>query len=191
MAENESLDIRNIHSTRWRVLRGRILAGTTDEAVAKILLENLYQTFKKVVRQIPLGALLNAMQTEGDVRAVLRECRNHEYAQLISRQFEPGLGAVGILEHALWATVDRFLDQIQHDAVPSRNWPDMVTYDLAQDAWRAAIFDDLRHLAQVLADDPAHPPRMPSRSSEERAQDMTILNSMSLLRDFGGQDDRH
>jgi AcrR family transcriptional regulator len=192
MAENESLDIENRNSRRWRILREAIRAGADDDVVVRALLENLVQTLKKVVRQAPLAPLLQAMLNGGDVLAILRGCRNHEYAMMIANQFEPGLDAAAIVEHAIWFTVDRFLDQIalgthaHPGVVPSEHWPDVVTYDLAQGAWRAAIYDDVRHLARTLADNPTRGPRLPSRTTEEKAHDLADLNSLSLLERPGG-----
>jgi hypothetical protein len=190
MAENESLDIGNRSSRRWRALRDLIRNGEADDVVVAAVLQNLYQTFKHVVRQVPLDALLDALLTGGDVRAVIRDCQDHEYAQLIARQLQPGLSAFEVIDQTLWATTDRFLDQIEIEVVGTENWPDIRTFEEAKTVWRAKIFDDLRALAGKLAANPEQPPRLPPRTADQKNRDLAQLNSMSLLGGTGGHYER-
>lgn len=190
MAENESLDISYRKSRRWRALHDQIRNGATDDVIATAILENLYQTFKGVVRQIPLKALLEAMQAGGDVRGIIRDCQDHEYAQLVAAQYQVGLAPVDIVEHSLWATVDRFLEQIALDVVGSSNWADFQTYDQAATTWRRDVFDGVRELARKLAANPEQPPRLPSRTAEQKILVLARLNSMSLLRGTGDSHDQ-
>jgi hypothetical protein len=186
MAENESLDIESRQSRRWQHLRDAIRSGEADNEIERILLLNLFGAYKKVVRQIRLRPLLDALLTDGDVRGVLRECENQEYAQLIANQSQPGMDASDIMAQALWATADRFLEQIGMDVVGSEHWPDWLGFDQACQSWRQGVFNGLLGLASKLAESPDQPPRLPARTPEEKKRDLEHLNSMSLLRRQGG-----
>ena len=182
MAENESLDIRDRHSGRWRRLLKGIERNDPVERIAVDAVWCLHKTFKNLVVLLPVERLLEAATDEDrTIREVVRECRKgREYAELFAQQTAIHTDPVQIVEGVAYATVDRFLDQIELKVVGHGHWPDMSRYRTMRENVMMLIRNDVANLARRVADCPNEKPRMPRRSADQIEQDQRDLLNLSL-----------
>lgn len=76
MAENESLDLWDRHSGRWRQLLKKIHSHEPVEEIADEVVRCLYKTSQNLVELLPLHELLDATELGSDrVCEVVRRCR--------------------------------------------------------------------------------------------------------------------
>ena len=118
MAENETLDLWDTHSGRWRQLLSKIENDEPVEKIADEVVRCLYTTFKHLVELLPLERLLEAAR-KGDptVRDVVRECREaREYAELFDQLVAIHCDPTALVEGVARAAVERFFEQISAHA---------------------------------------------------------------------------
>ena len=182
MAENETLDISDRYSGRWRRLLKRIESDDPVEQIAVDAVWCLHKTFKNLVELLPVERLLEAAtDEERTIRDVVRECRmGREYAELFAQQTAIHTDPVQIVAGVARATVNRFLDQIELKVVGHGHWPDMSRYSAMRENVMALIGDDVTDLARRVADCPNEKPRMLRRSADRVEQDQRDLLSRSL-----------
>lgn len=184
MAENETLDLWDRHSGRWRHLLKRVERDEPADQIADDAVRCLYKTFKNLVELLPLGKLFDAAKLGPDkVREVVRRCRKEGgYAELFAQQAAIHTDPVQIIEGVARATVDRFLDQIELKVVGDGHWPDMARFRIMRENVVMLMRDDLARLARKVADRPNEKPRMPARSADQKEKDQRDLLNLSLQR---------
>ena len=189
MAENETLDLRDRHSGRWRQLlrkieRGESLENISEEAVRCVYktIQNLIDLFSK--QGLPLGKLLDAAErNDGSLHEMVRRCRKgRDYAELLEQlatiHHERGV----LIRVMLSETLERFLDQMRHELLGRTHWPDTarLTSNVPE-----SVGIDLDRLAERLAVTPDVKPRMPGRSVEQKNRDHADLMRTSVLSHAG------
>lgn len=182
MAENETLDLGDRHSGRWRLLLKRFESGEPAEHISGDTVRCLYKTFKNLAELLPLGELLAAARLGAEeVREVVRRCRKgRDYAELFAQQAFIDSDPAQIIEGVARATVDRFLDQIELKVVGVGHWPDMKRFRIMRDNVITLICGDVTRLARKVAENPNEKPRMPARSADQKQKDQRDLLNQSL-----------
>jgi len=183
MAENETLDLWNKQSRRWWQLLKKIESGEPAEEIADEAERCLSRTLKSLVELLPLGKMLEAA-TRGDKRAlwaIVRERRwGRDYAELIAQQASIDSDPVRLLEGVLRGTADRFLDQIGVEVVGYNHSPNMGGFRFLREKVLTLMQPGIARLARQIAEHPGKKPRLPARSTAQRARDQRDLLSLSL-----------
>jgi hypothetical protein len=184
MAENETLDLFYRSSGRWRNVWRLLASGTEVERVAEELVRNLYRTFKNLIKEelIQLEALCDAATgRRDDLELLERQAKAAEYAQLFSRNAYQQLSRVQVVENVLLQTIDRFVDQIEHELIGKDRYPDIPSFAYTRDRIANIVAPHVSVLAETLARSPNQPPRMPPLTIERRRQQSAELLNMSVL----------
>jgi len=183
VAENETLDLMDRNSGRWRDLWRLISKGAPEAEIREKAITNLYTTFRKISEDIPVAELLSAAAGEdGDLDELARDCRKHrEYAQLFKLESAQGLDRQTVAENVALGVIDRFLDQIGMETMRGSN-----SFDLAElmDRFRGlkrSLNDPIRRFAHQLARSPDRAPRKPPVSKQAKAQRQKQLLTRSLI----------
>jgi hypothetical protein len=156
MPENETLDLRR--SARWNQTRRLIQAGASPDELAPEVLRVLDVTLRKVAKLIPIGPLIQEVQSpNGDPRALLPECRGAwEYAQALiqlARQCQTAADAVLCLCKHL---VAKFFDQ-ERQALPiDAAYSKLAQLNQTEAATCRALRPNLEQLAQTFAEHQTH-----------------------------------
>lgn len=188
MAENETLDLGDRRNKRWRVLCNRVLSGASADEAADCLVRCVKGTLSRILRhdqmrggpEFPFGDLLGAMQrSEADRDAVLSRCHGHQYAHLLAE--EPcGQDPETTMSNYCRAIGGKFLDQIEHEAMPTR----FASFSGSR-AFRAQVERlaeaGLQSIARQVASNPSRAPRTPPRSRAKREGLQRSLLGESLL----------
>jgi hypothetical protein len=182
MAENETLDLWDRHSGRWRQLLKKIDSKQPLEDIADEVVRCLYATFKHLVDLLPLERIIDAATRDDHaIRDVVRECRKaHEYADLFVQVAAIHADPAALIGGVARAAVDRFLDQIEMKVVGDDHWPDMARFRVMRDDVMGRIKEAVARLASQVAKNPNEKPRMPARSAERKARDERDLLTLSL-----------
>ncbi len=182
MAENETLNLNDRHSGRWRALMRLVAQGSSIEEVRQEAVRYLHAATKNLVELLPLGELLAAAAGEnGPVAEIVARCsKGRDYAQLFERQADRRLTREPIMTNVLVMALESFFDQISLRIVPSEKWtyPSLVRF-LGE--VRKAAMGDIRRLAAKVARNPHEAPRMPALSEAAKEQRRRQLTGMSLL----------
>lgn len=181
MAENESLDLWNRNSGRWRRflqscemhLQGKRPAGS----VARDAVECLYRVSKNLV-ELPLNDFFCAARETGAAASVvLRKCRRHrDYAELFAHFSHIHADPVRLVEAVLNATIQRYFDQIAMKLGPDC-WANMARCKLSAET---LMRHDVSRLAKQILTHPTERPRMPRRSIDQKLEDEKDLLHLSL-----------
>lgn len=188
MAENETLDLGDRRNRRWRHLCDRVLGGADAAEAADCLVRCVKSTLARIVRhdplrggpEYPLGELLGAMQQgERQRDAVLSKCNGHQYAHLLAEEPCGQDPETTVASHCRQIG-GRFLDQIEHEAMPTR----FASFADSR-AFRAQVErlaeSGLRDIARQVAANPDRAPRNPPRPKAERQGLQRSILSESLL----------
>ncbi len=183
MAENETLDLTDRHSRRWRRVLKRIESDEPAEQIADDTLRCVYKTFQNLAEMLPLHALFNAAKIGRDsVRELVPRCaEGRDYAELFAQQAEIHSDPASLVEGVARAIVDRFLDQIELRVVGKGHWPDMARFRILREDVTRLMRDGIARLARKVTDRPDEKPRMPRRSADRKEQDQRELLRLSLL----------
>lgn len=182
MAENESLDLGK--APRWRKVYQSVGRGEPSEQIARKACESLHRTLRAVKKLIPFDQLLSAACNDPDALPdLIRQCsKGRDFARLFQEVAEKGRGRENLLQDYLWAVCDRFLDQIAARSVPSEQWSSVT--DLRRHLYevRELLGDDIRHIAQKLAENPDWTARIrPSKNGAAQEDRTLALLNESLL----------
>ncbi len=182
MAENETLDLWDRHSGRWRQMLKKIGNREPAEDIADEVVRCLHTTFKNLVELLPLEQLIDAANRDDHtVHDVVRECRKgREYAELFDQLAAIHSDPAALIEGVARAAVDRFLDQIEMKVVGNGHWPDMARFRVMREDTMARIQEAVARLARQVAENPNEKPRMPARSAEQKEKDQRDLLNLSL-----------
>lgn len=188
MAENETLDLMDRHSVRWRKLRERIRNNDPIEAIADEGVACLTRTFKSLSGLLPIRELLDANRQGVDaVRKFARRCsKAPDYAELFAQQAailgsaRPYRDPVELVAGVLRATLDKFLDQIGMEVVGSGPWPDMARFRILREQLGTQAADRIDRLAKQIAEHPDKKPRMPRKSAALKDREHHQLLTLSL-----------
>ena len=183
MAENETLDISDRYSGRWRRLLRRIESDDPVEQIADDAVWCLHKTFKNLVELLPVERLLEAATDEDQtIHDVVRECRKaRDYAEMFEQLAAIHTDPTALVESVLRATVERFFDQIELEVVGDGHWPDMERFSIMRESVKSLMRDGVARLARKIEDHPNEKPRMPARSAEQKEKDQRDLQNQSLL----------
>lgn len=188
MAENETLDLWDRHSGRWRQLYRKIDSKAPDEEIDREIERCLYSTFKNLPDLLPLRELLDAAERDDQtIHDVVRECRKaREYAEYFDQLAAVHSDPTALVEGVACAVVERFLQQIGMKVVGNGHWPDMARFRVMCEDTMARIQKPVARLAKQVAANPNQKPRMPARSAKQKEQDQRDLLSLSLRQPRSG-----
>lgn len=88
MAENESLDIDSKYGRRWKAVVYTAFAGESAAEVGRVFKLTLHAALKRAIEQLGnrsvnlLDFLANRFCPK-TTKQLLRQCQNHQYAQLL------------------------------------------------------------------------------------------------------------
>jgi hypothetical protein len=182
MAENETLNLNDRHSGRWRDLMRFVERGSSVDEVRQEAVRCLHAAVKNLVELLPLGELLGAAAGEnGPVAEVVARCsKGREYAQLFEGQANRGLTREQTMTNVLVTALESFFDQMSLRIVPSEKWTYASLVRFFGEVRQAAM-GDIRELAADLARHPHEAPRMPALSKAAKDERWRQLTDMSLL----------
>jgi len=182
MAENETLDLWSPSSRRWQQLLTKFEDDKSPEEIAEEATRCLYRTFKGLVDILPLKDLLNAAKRgPAAVEAIARCCPEAgEYAELIAQCSVMTSDPTELMKNVLFATYNRFLDQIEMKLLGPPPWLDVSEFSHVRYQVAALIKGDVDHLAQQVSENPTRRPRMPGRSLKQKEQDQRAMLGMSI-----------
>jgi hypothetical protein len=182
MAENETLDLWDRHSGRWRQLLKKIESDEPAEQIADDAVRCLYKTFQNLVELLPLHELLDAAKLGSDrVREGVRRCRKgRDYAEVLAQQSAIHSDPQHIMEGVARATTERFFDLFAMEIVGEDHWPDAARFRVLREDVSNLMQAEVAQLARVVAEKPNEKPRMPTRSSEQKENDHRDLLKLSL-----------
>jgi len=183
MAENETLDLWDKHSARWRRLLKRIESDDPVERITDEVMWCLCKTFQNLTDQLPVEQLLDAAKRDDQtIHDVVRECRKaRDYAEMFEQLAAIHSDSTALVESVLRATVERFFDQIELKVVGDGHWPDMARFRIMREDVKTRMRDGVGRLARKIADHPNDKPRMPARSADQKEKDQRDLQKQSLL----------
>lgn len=182
MAENETLDLWKNNSPRRRALLSLFQSdASTVVSVARALEDDLFSNGRKLVKRQFLKKLLAPTCGSGDVAFDLHRINGDEFAQVFALESARTENAKDALENSLWFFVERVLDQIGQEVVPSRRWPDFVVFrNFAADV-EASLMPAVHALAEQLNQSPDRSPRQPRQTQEDKDEWQHDLQRLSLL----------
>ena len=182
MAENESLDLWKNNSPRRRALLSLFRSDDSDVAsVSRALEDDLFSAGKKLVKNQPVKKLLDSARGSDDLEYDLHRVNGNEFAQVFALEAAQTTSAEDALENSLWFFVERVLDQIGQEVVPSRRWPDFVAFRNFAAAVEVSLTPAVHALAEQLHQSPDRSPRRPSRTQAAKEQWQQDLRKLSLL----------
>ncbi len=188
MAENETLDLWDRYSGRWKRLLGLVERSEPTDTIADEAVRCLYRTFKNLVELLPLKEMLQAA-SRGDRAAVddvVRRCRKaRDYAELIAQEAAVTNMPARLLEGVARGAVDEFLDQIGMKVLGDDHWPDLARFRVLRENVERLMRVDITRLARQVAAHPNEKPRMPAKSAEQHEQEQRDLLGMSLAAHSG------
>lgn len=164
MAENETLDLDG--SPRWRRVFRAVDEGKPADIVARVVVESLFRTLRRVQKQIPLNLLLLAAESQPEqVGPLIRQCKGHDYAVLFGEVLEPSVTREHVARNFVQAILEKFSDQIICRAVPSQRWPQMhEVVDFMHEIGNR-LLPDVDRIARNWAADPQWKPVMTRTSN--------------------------
>ena len=183
MSENETLDLWDRNSARWRRLQERIKRNDPEEQIADEAMWCLYKTFQSLSELLPLEQLLDAAK-RGDqtIHDVVRKCsKARDYAELIEQLAAIHSDPQPLVESVSRAIMDKIFDQIELQVVGDGPWPDLARFRVMCKRVKLLMHDGVGRLARKIADHPNEKPRMPARSADQKEKDQRALQNQSLL----------
>ena len=181
MAENETLDLWKDNSPRRRALLAMFRSSeSTVASVSRALEDDLFSNGRKLVKRNILKDLL-CSTFDGGVHHHVRKINGDEFAQVFKLEAAQSRDPKVVLENSLWFFVERVLDQIGQEVVPSRRWPDFVAFRNFAKEVEVSLSPAMHTLAQQLSQSPERSPRKPSQSEAAKEQWQHELRHLSLL----------
>jgi hypothetical protein len=182
MAENETLDLHDRHSGRWRQLLKKIERNETADRIATETVLCLYKTFKNLVELLPLDKLLDAAKLGRDkLREVVRQCHKaRDYAELFAQQAPLQTDPSKLIEGVARATVVTYFDRFGREVIGRGNWPDIARFRVLREDVSNLMRNDVERLARNVSDHPTEKPRMPARSPSQKEEEQNEILGISL-----------
>ena len=162
MAENETLDLGDIRSGRWRKLRDSIRTGKSATDIADEGARCLTQMFKNLQKEfeekngIPLKQVFMAATGEdGSFDEIMRQARfGRDYLEFFAQQCSQDFDERTIVDNVLTLTIDRFMEQIGQDVIGGERFPDAKSFREFGLAVKGAMIDDMQALGKQLTESP-------------------------------------
>ena len=185
MAENESLDLMDRNSGRWRKLLKYIETKEPPEKLAPQVLRYLYKLWQNLVKQkgFLLEQMLSAASGEsGHIQEIVRRCRSsRDYAKLFEIEARQGGSDQRIIERVNWAIIDRYFDQYEERVLGSNEWPSAFEIHGYLAHVKNLIRENVAHLSQRVASHPQSPPRTPHALAADHDREQQNRYEYSLL----------
>ncbi len=185
MAENETLNLKDRHSARWRALMKLVAQRPSVGEVREETVRCLYVAAKNLVELLPLGELLAAAAGDnGPVAEIVARCSiGRDYAQLFERQADRRLTRKQVMRNVFVSALDTFFDQVSFRLAPAENpWTFSSLRNFFGQVKQEGM-EDIRQLAAKVASNPHEAPKMPALSEAAKEQRRRQLTDMSLLRE--------
>ncbi len=182
MAENETLDLWKNNSPRRRALLSLFQSeASTVVSVSRALEDDLFSNGRKLVKRQLLKKLLDSGCGSDDLEYDLHRVNGDEFAQVFALEAAQSTNDKDALENSLWFFVERVLDQIGQEVVPSRRWPDFVAFQNFAAEVVASLMPAVRALAEQLNQSPDRSPRKPRQTQGAKEEWQQDLRQLSLL----------
>ncbi len=181
MAENETLDLWKNNSPRRRALLSLFQSDASALSISRALEDDLFSNGRKLVKCQLLKKLLDPARDGDDLEYDLHRVNGDEFAQVFALEAEQTANAKDALENSLWFFVERVLDQIGQEVVPSRRWPDFVAFQNFAADVGASLRPAVRALAEQLNQSPDRSPRKLRQTQGAKDEWQQDLRRLSLL----------
>ena len=182
MAENETLDLWKNNSPRRRALLSLFRSDdSTVASVTRAFEDDLFNNGRKLVKHQIVKLLLDSACASDDLEYDLHRVNGDEFAQVFALEAAQTTSAEDALENSLWFFVERVLDQIGQEVVPSRRWPDFVAFQNFAAEVEASLTPAVHALAEQLYQSPDRSPRKPPQTQADKDEWQQDLRRLSLL----------
>jgi hypothetical protein len=188
MAENESLDLTSPKARRWNIVRDAAQKGGSCQQVGVLTRQTFLRAIRKVLRQfdehgVTVADFLARRGSPTAIKALLRQSKNHPYAELLVSVIEsyPGALPTDCLHSWGHAILDTVFDQIGLNLGGSEVFPSFFDTHSYFRGVRDELRDELETVAARLADDPHWKPVVRAKKGEVKADPTASRMHMSLI----------